>query len=42
MLVRGGGAGGETHTPTEWFENREGARGVARAALLVAALAESR
>ena len=42
VAIGGGGAGGETHTTAEWFENRDGARGVARAALLVAALAASR
>jgi acetylornithine deacetylase/succinyl-diaminopimelate desuccinylase-like protein len=42
IAIGGGGAGGETHTPAEWFENREGSRGVARAALLLAALAGSR
>jgi len=39
IAIGGGGAGGDTHTPGEWFENREGARGVSRAALLLAALA---
>ena len=39
VAIGGGGAGGDTHTPAEWFENREGHRGVARAALLLAALA---
>lgn len=39
VAIGGGGAGGETHTPAEWFENREGPRGVARAALLLTALA---
>ncbi len=39
IAIGGGGAGGDTHTPTEWFENREGSRGIARAALLLAALA---
>jgi hypothetical protein len=42
IAIGGGGAGGETHTPGEWFENRDGARGIARAALLLAALAGSR
>ena len=42
IAIGGGGAGGETHTPGEWFENRDGARGVARAALLLAALAGTR
>ena len=39
IAIGGGGAGGETHTTAEWFENRDGARGVSRAALLLAALA---
>jgi tripeptide aminopeptidase len=42
IAIGGGGAGGETHTPAEWFENREGSRGVVRAALLLAALAGDR
>ena len=42
IAIGGGGAGGETHTPSEWFENREGSRGVVRAALLLAALAADR
>ena len=42
IAIGGGGAGGDTHTPAEWFENRDGARGIARAALLLAALAGAR
>ena len=42
VAIGGGGAGGDTHTPTEWFENREGSRGIVRAALLLAALAGAR
>jgi len=42
IAIGGGGAGGDTHTPTEWFENREGSRGIARAALLLASLARTR
>lgn len=42
IAIGGGGAGGETHTPGEWFENREGVKGIARAALLLAALAGAR
>jgi metal-dependent amidase/aminoacylase/carboxypeptidase family protein len=38
IAIGGGGVGGDTHTPTEWFENRDGSRGVVRAALLLAAL----
>lgn len=39
IAIGGGGVGGDTHTPGEWFENRDGSRGVVRAALLLAALA---
>ena len=42
VAIGGGGAGGDTHTPAEWFENREGTRGIVRAALLLAALAGPR
>lgn len=42
IAIGGGGAGGDTHTPAEWFENRDGSRGVARVALLLAALAAHR
>lgn len=42
IAIGGGGAGGDTHTPAEWFENRDGSRGVARVALLLAALAALR
>lgn len=42
IAIGGGGAGGETHTLAEWFENRDGSRGVSRAALLLAALAADR
>lgn len=42
IAIGGGGAGGETHTLAEWFENRDGFRGVSRAALIVAALASTR
>jgi acetylornithine deacetylase/succinyl-diaminopimelate desuccinylase-like protein len=42
VALGGGGAGGETHTPGEWFENREGSRGIARAALVLSALASGR
>ena len=42
IAIGGGGAGGETHTLAEWFENRDGFRGVSRAALLLAALAGDR
>ena len=39
IAIGGGDAGGETHTLAEWFENRDGFRGVSRAALLLAVLA---
>jgi di/tripeptidase len=42
IAIGGGGMGGDTHTPTEWYENRNGSRGIARAALLLAALAGTR
>jgi acetylornithine deacetylase/succinyl-diaminopimelate desuccinylase-like protein len=38
VAIGGGGRGGDTHTPHEWFENHEGARGVMRALVLLAAL----
>jgi tripeptide aminopeptidase len=39
IAIGGGGAGGDTHTPAEWFENREGSLGIARAMLIVTAMA---
>jgi acetylornithine deacetylase/succinyl-diaminopimelate desuccinylase-like protein len=39
IAIGGGGRGGDTHTPHEWFENHEGSRGVLRALLVVAAMA---
>lgn len=39
IAIGGGGAGGDTHTPAEWFENREGSVGISRAMLIVAAMA---
>jgi di/tripeptidase len=42
VAIGGGGAGGDTHTPSEWYENRDGGRGIARGALLLAALAGAR
>jgi len=39
IAIGGGGAGGDTHTTAEWFENREGSLGIARAMLIVAAMA---
>lgn len=39
IAIGGGGIGGETHTAQEWYEDRDGARGVMRALLVVAAMA---
>lgn len=39
IAIGGGGRGGDTHTPHEWFENHEGSRGVVRALVLLAAMA---
>ena len=39
IAIGGGGIGGETHTAQEWYEDRDGARGVVRALLVVAAMA---
>lgn len=39
IAIGGGGRGGDTHTPHEWFENHEGTRGIMRALLVVAAMA---
>jgi acetylornithine deacetylase/succinyl-diaminopimelate desuccinylase-like protein len=39
VTIGGGGRGGDTHTPHEWFENREGALGLARALTVIAATA---
>ncbi len=39
ITIGGGGRGGDTHTPHEWFENREGALGLARALTVIAAVA---
>jgi acetylornithine deacetylase/succinyl-diaminopimelate desuccinylase-like protein len=39
IAIGGGGTGGDTHTRNEWFENRDGSRGIARALLTVAAVA---
>jgi acetylornithine deacetylase/succinyl-diaminopimelate desuccinylase-like protein len=41
VAIGGGGRGGDTHTPHEWFENHEGARGVMRALVLLAALSDA-
>ena len=39
VTLGGGGRGGDTHTPHEWFENRDGALGLARALTVIAATA---
>jgi acetylornithine deacetylase/succinyl-diaminopimelate desuccinylase-like protein len=39
VAIGAGGEGGEAHTEAEWFSNRDGARGVARALTLVTAAA---
>jgi acetylornithine deacetylase/succinyl-diaminopimelate desuccinylase-like protein len=39
IAIGAGGIGGGTHTPAEWFENRDGATGIARALLTVTAVA---
>ena len=39
VTLGGGGRGGDTHTPHEWFENRAGALGLARALTVIAATA---
>jgi acetylornithine deacetylase/succinyl-diaminopimelate desuccinylase-like protein len=40
VALGGGGRGGDTHTLREWFENRDGALGVARALTVITALAQ--
>ncbi len=40
IALGAGGRGGETHTPREWFENRDGALGIARAMTILTATAE--
>lgn len=37
-----GGIGGDTHTPFEWFENREGALGLSRALTVIGGAGEQR
>src|SRR5690606_26588751 len=39
VAIGAGGRGGGAHTVAEWFENADGARGVARALTIVAAAA---
>ncbi|MGZ8456779.1 MAG: M20/M25/M40 family metallo-hydrolase, partial [Gemmatirosa sp.] len=40
IAIGAGGRGGEAHTPGEWFENADGAVGLARALGIVALAAE--
>lgn len=40
IALGAGGAGGDTHTTSEWFENRSGALGLARALAAIVATAE--
>jgi acetylornithine deacetylase/succinyl-diaminopimelate desuccinylase-like protein len=39
IAIGGGGVGGDVHTTTEWYENTNGARGIARALTIVVAAA---
>ena len=39
VAIGGGGRGGDTHTPHEWYEDRDGRLGVARALLVIGAMA---
>jgi acetylornithine deacetylase/succinyl-diaminopimelate desuccinylase-like protein len=39
VTLGGGGRGGDTHTPHEWFENRAGTLGLARALTVIVATA---
>jgi tripeptide aminopeptidase len=38
VAIGAGGAGGGAHTPEEWFENTDGAAGVARVLGMVAVI----
>lgn len=40
IAIGAGGRAGETHTPVEWYDNRDGACGVARALTIIAAAAD--
>ena len=40
IALGGGGKGGDTHLPTEWFENVDGPAGILRALLVVLATLE--
>lgn len=39
IAIGGGGRGGDSHTPGEWFENADGSSGIARALTIVVAAA---
>ena len=39
IAIGAGGRGGDAHTPDEWFENADGALGLARALTIVVATA---
>jgi acetylornithine deacetylase/succinyl-diaminopimelate desuccinylase-like protein len=39
VAIGGGGRGGDTHTPHEWYEDRDGTLGVIRALLVIGAMA---
>ncbi len=41
IAIGAGGRGGDAHSPTEWFENVDGTRGVARALAIVLAAAQA-
>ena len=40
IAIGAGGRGGEAHTPSEWFDNRDGPLGIARALTIVVGAAE--
>ncbi len=39
ITIGGGGHGGDVHSTTEWYDNTDGARGIARALTIVVAAA---
>jgi tripeptide aminopeptidase len=41
VALGAGGRAGDTHLPTEWYENEKGALGIVRALLVTAAMAEA-
>jgi di/tripeptidase len=40
IAIGAGGRGGDAHTQSEWFDNTDGCRGVARALTIVVGAAE--